>query len=61
MKKIQKIAWYIINLYKLWKRYDEKNEIQDLLAKMLKRKAAPYVDIKFLVRQMFGIYANTVN
>ncbi|KMQ93351.1 cyclin-c [Lasius niger] len=41
MEKIQEIARYIINLYELWKRYDEKNEIQGLLAKMPKPKAAP--------------------
>lgn len=41
MEKIQEIARYIINLYELWKKYDEKNEIQGLLAKMPKPKAAP--------------------
>lgn len=41
MEKIQEIARYIINLYELWKTYDEKKEIQGLLAKMPKPKAAP--------------------
>lgn len=41
MEKIQEIARYIINLYELWRKYDEKNEIQGLLAKMPKPKAAP--------------------
>lgn len=41
MEKIQEIARYIINLYELWKTYDEKKEIQSLLSKMPKPKAAP--------------------
>lgn len=41
MDKIQEIARYIINLYELWKTYDEKKEIQALLNKMPKPKAAP--------------------
>ncbi|XP_031782638.1 cyclin-C [Nasonia vitripennis] len=41
MEKIQEIARYIINLYELWKTYDEKKEIQALLNKMPKPKAAP--------------------
>lgn len=41
MEKIQEIARYIINLYELWKTYDEKKEIQALLSKMPKPKAAP--------------------
>ncbi|XP_014609476.1 PREDICTED: cyclin-C isoform X2 [Polistes canadensis] len=41
MEKIQEIARYIINLYELWKTYDEKKEIQGLLSKMPKPKAAP--------------------
>jgi cyclin C len=38
MEKIQEIARYIINLYELWKTYDEKKEIQVLLNKMPKPK-----------------------
>lgn len=41
MEKIQEIARYIINLYDLWNRFDEKEEIQGLLSKMPKPKAAP--------------------
>lgn len=41
MEKIQEIARYIINLYELWKKYDEKNEMPAILAKMPKPKAAP--------------------
>lgn len=41
MEKIQEIARYIINLYELWKTYDEKKEIQGLLNKMPKPKTAP--------------------
>lgn len=41
IEKIQEICRYIINLYELWKQYDEKKEIQGLLAKMPKPKPAP--------------------
>ncbi|KAL7293661.1 cyclin-C [Trichogramma pretiosum] len=41
MEKIQEIARYIINLYELWKTYDEKKDIQALLNKMPKPKPAP--------------------
>lgn len=41
IEKIQEIARYIINLFELWKTYDEKKEIQGLLAKMPKPKSAP--------------------
>lgn len=41
IEKIQEIARYIINLFELWKTYDEKKEIQALLAKMPKPKPAP--------------------
>ncbi|CAG9816275.1 unnamed protein product [Phaedon cochleariae] len=41
IEKIQEIARYIINLFELWKTYDEKKEIQGLLGKMPKPKPAP--------------------
>ncbi|XP_044731054.1 cyclin-C [Chrysoperla carnea] len=41
IEKIQEIARYIINLFELWKTYDEKKEIQSLLAKMPKPKPSP--------------------
>ncbi|KAJ8919631.1 hypothetical protein NQ315_006157 [Exocentrus adspersus] len=41
IERIQEIARYIINLFELWKTYDEKKEIQGLLAKMPKPKPAP--------------------
>ncbi|XP_060817980.1 cyclin-C isoform X2 [Bombus pascuorum] len=41
MEKIQEIARYIINLYELWKTYDEKKEIQSLLSKMPKPTPSP--------------------
>lgn len=41
IEKIQEIARYIINLFDLWKQYDEKKEIRDLLNKMPKPKPAP--------------------
>ncbi|XP_043788541.1 cyclin-C isoform X2 [Apis laboriosa] len=41
MEKIQEIARYIINLYELWKTYDEKKEIQGLLSKMPKPTPSP--------------------
>lgn len=37
--KIQEITRYIVNLFELWKNYDEKKEIQALLAKMPKPKS----------------------
>lgn len=39
--QIQEIVRAIINLYEMWKSYDEKKEIQGLLAKMPKPKPAP--------------------
>lgn len=41
MEKIQEIARYLINLFELWKSYDEKKEIPGLLAKMPKPKNQP--------------------
>lgn len=41
IEKIQEIARYIINLFDMWKAYDEKKEIQGLLGKMPKPKPAP--------------------
>lgn len=41
MDKVQEIVRAIINLHELWKSYDEKKEIQGLLAKMPKPKPAP--------------------
>lgn len=41
IEKIQEIARFIINLFELWKQFDEKKEIQGLLGKMPKPKAAP--------------------
>ncbi|CAH0698935.1 unnamed protein product [Spodoptera exigua] len=41
MDKIQEIVRSIINLYEMWKSYDEKKEIQALLVKMPKPKPAP--------------------
>lgn len=41
IEKVQEIARYIINLFELWKQYDEKKEIQGLLAKMPKPKPPP--------------------
>lgn len=41
MDKIQEIARAIMNLYELWKGYDDKKEIQELLVKMPKPKPAP--------------------
>lgn len=38
MEKIQEIARHLINLFELWKSYDEKKEIPNLLAKMPKPK-----------------------
>lgn len=42
MDKVQEIARSIINLYELWKTYDEKKEILDLLNKMPKPKPATH-------------------
>lgn len=36
MDKVQEIARAITNLYELWKTFDEKKEIQELLSKMPK-------------------------
>ncbi|XP_050304023.1 cyclin-C [Anthonomus grandis grandis] len=41
LEKIQEIARCVMNLFELWKNYDEKKEIQGLLAKMPKPKPAP--------------------
>jgi len=41
MEKILEITRYILNLYELWKSYDEKKEIQALLSKMPKPKGQP--------------------
>ena len=41
MEKIQEITRYILALYELYKTYDEKKEIINLLAKMPKPKAQP--------------------
>lgn len=41
MDKIQEIARAIMNLYELWKGYDDKKEIPDLLNKMPKPKPPP--------------------
>lgn len=41
MEKILEITRYILNLYELWKSFDEKKEIQGLLAKMPKPKLQP--------------------
>lgn len=41
MDKVQEIARAIVNVYDLWKAYDEKKEIVELLGKMPKPKAAP--------------------
>lgn len=41
MDKVQEIARAITNLYELWKTFDEKKEIQELLGKMPKPKPAP--------------------
>jgi cyclin C len=39
LDKIQEITKYIINLFDLWKSYDEKKEIKELLAKIPKPKS----------------------
>lgn len=41
MDKVQEIARAIVNVYELWKVYDEKKEIVELLGKMPKPKSAP--------------------
>lgn len=41
MDKVQEIARAIVNLFDLWKGYDEKKEIVELLSKMPKPKPAP--------------------
>lgn len=38
LDKVQEIARTIVNLFELWKNYDEKKEIQELLSKMPKPK-----------------------
>lgn len=40
MEKVQEISKTVLALYELWRTYDEKKEIQDLLSKMPKPKAA---------------------
>lgn len=39
--QIQEIAKTVINLFELWKGFDEKKEIQALLGKMPKPKPSP--------------------
>lgn len=41
MEKIQEISKTILGLYELWRTYDEKKEIQDLLSKMPKPRPNP--------------------
>ena len=41
MDKIQEISKHVLNLYDLWKTYDEKKEIAGILAKMPKPKTQP--------------------
>lgn len=41
MEKIQEIIKYLLNLFELWKTYDEKKDIAGLLAKMPKPKSQP--------------------
>lgn len=41
MEKIQEISKTILGLYELWRTYDEKKEIQDLLSKMPKPRPPP--------------------
>lgn len=38
LEKVQEVAKYIVNLFELWKSYDEKKEIPELLNKMPKPK-----------------------
>lgn len=39
LEKVQEIARTIVNLFELWKNYDEKKEITELLLKMPKPKS----------------------
>jgi cyclin-C len=41
MDKIQEIARAVVNLFELWKGFDEKKEIAGLLEKMPKAKTNP--------------------
>ncbi len=41
IEKIQEITRYIISLFEMWKTYEEKKDIQALLAKMPKPKQSP--------------------
>ena len=41
MEKIQEISKTILGLYELWRTYDEKKEIQELLSKMPKPRPPP--------------------
>lgn len=41
MEKVQEISKTILALYELWRTYDEKKEIQDLLNKMPKPRPPP--------------------
>ena len=41
MEKIQEISKYLLNLYDLWKSFDEKKEMSGVLAKMPKPKQQP--------------------
>ena len=41
MDEIQEISKHVLNLYDLWKTYDEKKEIAGILAKMPKPKTQP--------------------
>lgn len=41
IEKIQEIARYVISLFEMWKTYDEKKDIQALLAKIPKPKTQP--------------------
>jgi len=41
MEKVQEVTKYILNLFDLWKTFDEKKEIPALLAKMPKPKSQP--------------------
>ena len=41
MDKIQEISKHILGLYEMWKNYDEKKEIPDILKKMPKPKTQP--------------------
>lgn len=41
MEKIQEISKTILGLYELWRTYDEKKEIQELLSKMPRPRPPP--------------------